>query len=94
MGYKSRQKHLFFDIYGENFKLGGELLYFYKNLSNYDLKLRINTPVDPLKQLLIAGKLNSELVSITCYVYNQIKCLYVFVYEYYVRFPVIICCCV
>jgi len=65
MGYKARQKHVFLDVYGENFKLGGELLYLYKNLSNYNLKLRVNTPVDPLKQLLIAGKVNSELVSIS-----------------------------
>jgi len=64
MGYKARQKHIFLDVYGENFKLGGEVLYLYKNLSNYNLKLRVNTPVDPLRQLLIAGKLNSELVSI------------------------------
>jgi len=64
MGYKAREKHIFFDIYGDNFKLGSELRYLYKNLSNYNLKLRVNTPVDPLKQLIIAGKLNSELVSI------------------------------
>lgn len=63
MGYKAREKHIFLDIYGENFKLGVELLYLYKNLSNYNLKLRVNTPVDPLKQLLIAGKLHNELVS-------------------------------
>ncbi|XP_060856834.1 uncharacterized protein LOC132934536 [Metopolophium dirhodum] len=61
MGYKAREKHIFFDIYGDNFKLGIELRYLYKNLSNYNLKLRVNTPVDPLKQLIIAGKLNSEL---------------------------------
>lgn len=64
MGYKAREKHIFFDIYGDNFKLGIELRYLYKNLSNYNLKLRVNTPVDPLKQLIIAGKLNNELVSI------------------------------
>ncbi|XP_050528812.1 uncharacterized protein LOC126898616 isoform X2 [Daktulosphaira vitifoliae] len=61
-GYKSRDKHLFFNIYGEKLKLGGELLYNYKNLSYYNIKLQINTPVDPLKQLLITGKLNSEFV--------------------------------
>ncbi|VVC30431.1 Hypothetical protein CINCED_3A001550 [Cinara cedri] len=62
MGYQARQKHIFIDFYGENFKLGVELLYFYKNLSNYNLKLRVSSPVEPLKQLIIAGKLNSELV--------------------------------
>lgn len=66
MGYKAREKHIFLDLYGDNFKLGGELLYLYKNLSNYNLKLRVNTPVDPLKQLIIAGKLHNELVSILC----------------------------
>lgn len=69
VGYMARKKHIFFDIFGDNFKLGGELLYLYKNLSNYDLKLRINIPVNPLKQLIIAGKLNSELVSII----NKVK---------------------
>lgn len=63
MGYKAREKHIFVNIYGENFKLGGELLYLYKNLSNYNLKLQINSPVETFKQLIIAGKLNSELVS-------------------------------
>lgn len=62
MGYKAREKNIFFDIYGDNFKLGGELLYLYKNLSNYNIKLRVNSPVDPLRQLIIAGKLNSEVV--------------------------------
>lgn len=64
MGYKARQKHIFIDFYGENFKLGAELVYLYKNLSNYNLKLRVSSPVEPLKQLIIAGKLNSELVSV------------------------------
>lgn len=64
MGYKAREKHIFFDIYSDNFKLGAELRYLYKNLSNYNLKLQVNTPVDPLKRLIIAGKLNNELVSI------------------------------
>lgn len=62
MGYKAREKHVFFDIYGENFKLGGEMRYLYRNLSNYNIKLRVTSPVDPLRQLIIAGKVNSELV--------------------------------
>ncbi|XP_025406452.1 uncharacterized protein LOC112680523 [Sipha flava] len=62
VGYMARKRHVFLDIFGDNFKLGAEMLYLYKNLSNYDLKLRINIPVNPLKQLIIAGKLNSELV--------------------------------
>lgn len=65
MGYKAREKHIFFDIYGENFKLGGEMRYLYKNLSNYNIKLRVTSPVDPLRQLIIAGKVNSEVVCIT-----------------------------
>lgn len=74
MGYKAREKHIFFDLYGDNFKLGGELLYLYKNLSNYNIKLRVNSPVDPLRQLIIAGKLNSELVrTMPCKIRNASK---------------------
>lgn len=64
MGYKARDKHIFVDLHGENVKLGGEILYMYKNISHYNIKLRLNTPVESLKQLIIAGKLSSELVSI------------------------------
>lgn len=63
MGYKAREKHIFLKVYGDNFKLGGELLYLYKNLSSYNLKLQINSPVDSFKQLIVAGKLSSEVVS-------------------------------
>lgn len=82
MGYKAREKHIFFDIYGDNFKLGVELRYLYKNLSNYNLKLRVNTPVDPLRQLIIAGKLNNELVStyISPEIHKNIYRLYTLIY--------------
>ncbi|XP_073994094.1 apolipoprotein lipid transfer particle isoform X2 [Rhodnius prolixus] len=62
--FSASRKHLLLDLRSSSILIGGEIVYIYNNISNFDLKLRTQTSFTFVNSVLVVGKINSDTVDL------------------------------
>lgn len=63
--YDPEEKHVFVNLTSGHFEVRTDIIYVYNNLSNFNLKLHVVTPMSYLSRLVLVGMYNGKAVSIT-----------------------------